>query len=138
MNGRLDEARDLSETTFRSYGAKHPDAFPSLFAVTGQVERGRQQLRDIERNGYIERLSIGERINAYVSVGEFDQGFTMMDSALETRHVLALGIFRTMNNPDNQSVQASESLRRLVAHPEWQQRMNNIDQFVDDLLDQDG
>jgi TolB-like protein len=126
MMGQEEEAREILEAAFHTYGAGHPDAFPAAFALTGQAERARALMESLERTGFIERMSLAEKIEAHLHLSNPETVFRMMDQAIEARHFMAMGLFKLMDQADLPSSSASATMRETMSMPAWRQRMDLI------------
>jgi TolB-like protein len=127
MTDKKAAAREVLEAAFQSYGAASPDAFPVAFAVTGQMDRARALLETMEQTGYMERLSVGEYIQVHLLLSEPEVVFDIMDRAIQTRHVMGLGVLKLHDQagPDSWGNQFGRA-RETRSRPEWQQRMQQI------------
>ena len=126
MIGQEEEAREILEAAYHTYGAGHPDAFPAAFALTGQVERARALMESLERTGFIERMSLTEKIQAHLLLSNPETVFRMMDQAIEARHFMAMGIFKLLDQTNVPSPSGSARRRETMSMPAWRQRMDLI------------
>lgn len=135
MAGREHEARALAERAFAAHGGAHPYAFVTMFVALGDAERGRAAMAEARNNGYVDRMQIGEHVQALAALGEVEALHALIDRAIETRHVVGLGTIMILAHPENRLVRFIPGLEARTRDPRWIERVARVRAIVNEALE---